>query len=229
VEGPPRGESRPEHVLRYLTRYLSGGPIHDGRIIADEDGWIKFWARSRDKRKPGRLLEKKLVEKELWGPEFVRRWAMHILPKGFVRSRRYGGYHTTQSQAYLARCRELLPPSDDETEDVRELLNQFRPYSGETASTNVRIAKLPWSARPTYVVRVGSKSSSATSTETHRSTFPFTTSTYADHHRGPLADVASLLPPCFDNPCSKAFTCLARTGSRLTAKSPSYHRHSHHD
>jgi hypothetical protein len=120
VEGPPRGESRPEHVLRYLTRYLSGGPIHDGRIIADEDGWIKFWARSRDKRKPGRLLEKKLVEKELWGPEFVRRWAMHILPKGFVRSRRYGGYHTTQSQAYLTRCRELLPPSDDETEDARE-------------------------------------------------------------------------------------------------------------
>ena len=30
------------------------------------------------------------------------------------------GYHTTQSQAYLARCRELLPPSDDETEDARE-------------------------------------------------------------------------------------------------------------
>ncbi len=115
VEGPPQGESHPEHVLRYLTRYLSGGPIHDGRIISDEDGWVKFWARSKDKRKQGRLVEKKL-----WGPEFVRRWAMHILPKGFVKSRRYGGYHTTNSQAYLERCRELLPPSDDETEDDTE-------------------------------------------------------------------------------------------------------------
>ena len=109
VEGPPNGESKPEHVLRYLTRYLSGGAIHDGRIIADEDGWVKFWARSRDKRNKGRLEAKKLR-----GAEFVRRWALHILPKGFVRSRRYGGYHTTNSQAYIQRCRELLPPSEEE-------------------------------------------------------------------------------------------------------------------
>lgn len=123
VEGPPRGESRPVHVLRYLTRYLSGGPIHDGRIIADEDGWIKFWARSKDKRKQGRREVKKLR-----GAEFVRRWAMHILPKGFVRSRRYGGYHTTQSQVYLQRCRELLPPSDEETEQG----DQFSPATTST-------------------------------------------------------------------------------------------------
>ena len=118
VEGPPSGKSRPEYVLRYLTRYLSGGPIHDARIISEEDGWIKFWARSKGKRKKGRL-----VAKELRGAEFVRRWAMHILPKGFVRSRRYGGYHTTNSQAYLARCRDLLPPSDEQAEDVTESAN----------------------------------------------------------------------------------------------------------
>jgi hypothetical protein len=115
IEGPPKGESRPEHVLRYLTRYLSGGPIHDARIIGEEDGWIQFWARSKDKRKRGQL-----ERRELPGAEFVRRWALHILPKGFVRSRRYGGYHTTNSQAYLQRCRELLPTSDEQSEDNTE-------------------------------------------------------------------------------------------------------------
>ena len=103
----------PPVLSLYLTRYLPGGPIHDARIISDEEGWIKFWARSKDKRKKGRV-----VAKELRGAEFVRRWAMHILPKGFVRSRRYGGYHTTNSHAYLSRCRELLPPSDKEAEDA---------------------------------------------------------------------------------------------------------------
>lgn len=103
IEGPPNGQSKPEHVLRYLTRYLSGGPIHDGRMISDKDGWVKFWARSSNKQEP-----RHSVPTELHGIEFVRRWALHILPKGFVRARRYGGYHPTNSAKYLEQCRQLL-------------------------------------------------------------------------------------------------------------------------
>jgi hypothetical protein len=33
---------------------------------------------------------------------------MHILPKGYTRSRAYGGYHGTKRADYLDRCRELL-------------------------------------------------------------------------------------------------------------------------
>ena len=78
VAGPSRGESRPEHVLRYLTRYLSDGPIHDGRIVGDKDGWIKFWARSRDKRRAGRM-----EVTQLWAPHFVRRWMLLSIANSF--------------------------------------------------------------------------------------------------------------------------------------------------
>ena len=42
------------------------------------------------------------------GRAFVRRWTMHILPKGFIRSRSYGGYHNGKRDAYLQQCRDLL-------------------------------------------------------------------------------------------------------------------------
>ena len=106
IEGPPHGQSRPEHVLKYLARYLTGGPISDRRIIRDEDGRVTFWARSKDKAKgnPSRPFP-------LPGKEFVRRWAMHILPKGYTRSRQFGGYHGRKRAAYLASCRALLAKS----------------------------------------------------------------------------------------------------------------------
>lgn len=120
VEGPPHGESRPTDVLKYLARYIAGGPISDQRLISDEDGVVTFWARSKDKGKGNRSEQFPLK-----GTEFVRRWTMHILPKGYTRSRAYGGYHGTKRAAYLDRCRQLLgiavdvPVStDDRPEDA---------------------------------------------------------------------------------------------------------------
>ena len=103
IEGPPHGKSRPVQVLKYLARYLTGGPISDRRIIRDENGRVTFWARSKNKAagNPSRPFE-------LPGKEFVRRWCMHILPKGYTRSRCFGGYHGSKRQEYLHRCRELL-------------------------------------------------------------------------------------------------------------------------
>ncbi len=114
IEGPPNGQSKPKHVLSYLTRYLAGGPIHDGRIISDDDGWIRFWARSKDKNGGNQQQPTRLH-----AFEFVRCWLMHVLPKGFMRSRRYGGFHTTQSEAYLERCRKLLPSPDTDSKSTQ--------------------------------------------------------------------------------------------------------------
>ena len=50
----------------------------------------------------------------LRGTEFVRRWAMHILPKGYTRSRSYGGYHGPKRKDYWERCRALLGITDDD-------------------------------------------------------------------------------------------------------------------
>jgi len=117
---PPPGNSRPEHLLKYLARYLTGGPIADSRLISheqrcDQQGEVTFWARSKDKKTGNKPRPFKLP-----GVEFVRRWAMHILPKGFTKTRCYGGFSCRHRQDYLPRCRQLLriakpdikPPSE---------------------------------------------------------------------------------------------------------------------
>ncbi len=54
IEGPPHGQSRPDRVLKYLARYLTGGPISDLRIIGDEDGRAAsgLAARTRPRETP---------------------------------------------------------------------------------------------------------------------------------------------------------------------------------
>ena len=110
IEGPPHGRSRPEHMVKYLARYISGGPIADRRLISNLDGNVTFWARSKDKTN-------KSAPFSLRGHEFVRRWTMHILPKGYTRSRSYGGFHGCKRKSYLARCSQLLRASHSADED----------------------------------------------------------------------------------------------------------------
>ncbi|QDV23080.1 Putative transposase [Aureliella helgolandensis] len=145
VEGPQHGQSKPAHVLKYLTRYLTGGPIGDTRILRDEDGWVQFLARSKDKGRPQRV-----EPVELRGTEFVRRWALHILPKGFIRSRRYGGYHTTKSQAYLQRCRELLPPDTVKIEEEPKTPPAGERTEPECPHCHVPLESISKTPRPSW-------------------------------------------------------------------------------
>jgi len=48
------------------------------------------------------------VTVKLSGTEFVRRWSMHILPKGYIKSRRFGGYSNRHRQRYITECHDLL-------------------------------------------------------------------------------------------------------------------------
>ena len=108
IEGPPDGRSDPQHVLMYLARYMTGGPIADSRLIGLENDQVTFWARpkvdqpgqpKRTRRQPEPFTLKCI--------EFVRRWAMHILPKGFTKTRRYGGFSGAKCDAYLQLCTKL--------------------------------------------------------------------------------------------------------------------------
>lgn len=105
IQGPPKASSDPQDALKYLTRYMTGGPISDRRMVSDKNGRVTWLARSKDKR-----AGNPQVPVEVSGHEFVRRWAMHILPKGFTKSRYYGGYHPSKRKDYLQDCRRLLPP-----------------------------------------------------------------------------------------------------------------------
>jgi hypothetical protein len=102
IEPPPKASSDPADVVKYLARYLTGGPISDRRLIEVKDGRVYFWARSKDK-------SGEMVKVSLETSEFVRSWTLHILPKGFTKARCYGGWSNTRREDYLQLCKQLQP------------------------------------------------------------------------------------------------------------------------
>ena len=111
IQPPPQESSDPADVLKYLARYMTGGPISDRRLIEVKDGRVYFWARSKDKS--GRPVPVSLPTLE-----FVRCWTLHILPKGFTKSRCYGGWSNTRRQTYQQQCDRLQPPPSSAAADL---------------------------------------------------------------------------------------------------------------
>jgi Putative transposase/Transposase zinc-binding domain len=93
----------PEQVLRYLARYTHRVAISNRRLIAADDGGVSF--RWKDYRIEGPDRWKTMT---LTPHEFIRRFLMHVLPKGFHRIRHYGFLASGNRAANLARARELL-------------------------------------------------------------------------------------------------------------------------
>lgn len=110
IEAPPQRSSRPEHVVRYLTRYLTGGPISDHRILSADDREVTFLAR--EGAKVGG--EREQVPQTLSSLEFVRRWCLHIQPDQLTKTRSCGGWSNTRSEAYLERCQRAMDAADVE-------------------------------------------------------------------------------------------------------------------
>jgi hypothetical protein len=96
---PPFGG--PEPVLKYLARYTHRIAISNTRLLSVSNDAVTFtW---KDYRQGSRSRTMRLAPLE-----FVRRFLLHVLPKGFVRIRRYGILANCQRHERLARCRELL-------------------------------------------------------------------------------------------------------------------------
>ena len=100
-----------QEVVRYLAAYTSRVAIAPQRICGrdQEAGTVSF--HYRDRRADGEQKVKTLKE-----AEFVRRFAQHILPKGFQRIRYYGFLHPARYES----IRERLPQGGPE-EDPRTL------------------------------------------------------------------------------------------------------------
>lgn len=101
---PPPPNSSAENVLKYLARYMTGGPISDRRLVDFQNGMVTFSARTGTTTGGSDETE----DIELPVVEFVRRWSLHILPKGFTKTRRYGGFSNHHAQRYLGQCHALL-------------------------------------------------------------------------------------------------------------------------
>ena len=108
IQPPPTPDTTPDQVLKYLARYMTGGPISDRRLVRHEQGHVTFRARTGTQTGGSDETE----EVRLPGVEFVRRWAMHILPKNCTKTRRFGGFSNRHQKRYMAACQKLLPDSE---------------------------------------------------------------------------------------------------------------------
>src|SRR6202022_1118623 len=91
----------PEHVLRYLGRYTHRVAISNHRLVSFADGKVTF--RWRDSAHNN---EQKLMTLSL--DEFLRRFLLHVLPKGFVRIRNFGFLANRKRATTLPLCFQLL-------------------------------------------------------------------------------------------------------------------------
>jgi Putative transposase/Transposase zinc-binding domain len=91
----------PEHVLHYLARYTHRVAISNHRLLGMEDGKVTF--RWKDYAHGGKQRKMTLA-----ATEFIRRFLLHVLPKGFVRIRHYGWMANRCRRECAALCRKLL-------------------------------------------------------------------------------------------------------------------------
>jgi len=93
----------PQQVLRYLSRYTHRVAISNHRLVAADDGSVSFRWKDYRIEGPGRWKTMTIAPHE-----FIRRFLMHVLPKGFHRIRHYGLLASANRAANIARARELL-------------------------------------------------------------------------------------------------------------------------
>src|SRR5689334_11473299 len=105
----------PEAVLAYLSRYTHRVAISNRRLIAFDEAGVTF--RYKDYRRDDGQRQRVMT---LAADEFIRRFLLHVLPRGFHRIRHYGLLAASSRKVGLARARELLavaPPPDNEPSD----------------------------------------------------------------------------------------------------------------
>lgn len=90
----------PEQVINYLGSYTHRIAISNYRLIAIEGEEVVF--KVRDKDNPGKSKMMRLHAKE-----FLRRFLLHVLPKGFVRIRHYGILGNRLRKEKIKLIREL--------------------------------------------------------------------------------------------------------------------------
>jgi hypothetical protein len=95
----------PEQVLAYLSRYTHRVAISNSRLLSADASGVTF--KYKDYRIDG---PERYTTMTLDPGEFIRRFLLHVLPKGFHRIRHYGllANGGTKRADKLARARELI-------------------------------------------------------------------------------------------------------------------------
>jgi len=94
----------PEQVLAYLARYTHRVAISNSRLIKADETGVTFRYKDYRVEGPGRYKTMTVAP-----GEFIRRFMLHVLPKGFHRIRHYGLLASSRTKAdTIERARELI-------------------------------------------------------------------------------------------------------------------------
>jgi hypothetical protein len=91
----------PEHVLEYLGNYTHRVAISNHRLVGLAHGKVSFRWRDSAHHNKKRVMS-------LHVEEFLRRFFLHVLPRGFVRIRHFGFLSNRRRKDSLQLCRTLL-------------------------------------------------------------------------------------------------------------------------
>jgi Putative transposase/Transposase zinc-binding domain len=109
----------PEQVLAYLGRYTHRVAISNHRLLALNDGNVTFswkdYARGNQQR-----------PMTLKTDEFIRRFLLHVLPRGFQRLRQFGFLANRRRREKLALCRQLLGSAAGQTVTNQPLPSDYQ-------------------------------------------------------------------------------------------------------
>jgi len=114
----------PEQVLEYLGRYTHRVAISNNRILSIDNGKVTFTYRDRQDNN-------KIQPMSLDADEFIRRFLLHILPRGFMKIRYFGFLaHRNKKQA-VALIRKLIDPDMKLPEKIKEsIFEMMRRLTG---------------------------------------------------------------------------------------------------
>ncbi len=103
-------------MLAYLSRYTHRVAISNSRLIAVDQRSVTFKVKDYRTEGPGRCTTMTLDV-----GEFIRRFLIHVLPKGFHRIRHYGLFASGNRAETIARARELLGLAAPVAEEAVEI------------------------------------------------------------------------------------------------------------
>jgi Putative transposase/Transposase zinc-binding domain len=122
---PPFGG--PAQVLAYLGQYTHRIAISNHRLLSLQDGKVTFSWRDR---RHGEMRS----TMTLTADEFMRRFLLHVLPRGFQRLRQFG-LLANRRRDELLRCRQLLGATD---KTVASLGQDYKSLYQTVTGTSLR-------------------------------------------------------------------------------------------
>ena len=128
-----------ETVVKYLSRYTYRTAISDSRIGEISGGDVEVNYKDYQDNDRWKILK-------LPGEELIRRFLLHVLPKGLMRIRHYGFLANRCRKQKLARIRQLLGQiTDNEAADesLKEKKNDWSCPKCQRGQMRVRLELTP--------------------------------------------------------------------------------------